>query len=383
MQGLSQTLRVLKLFYTPLEFFRDDIISSNLRFPLLEEFHFNFFTIFRTTDYEDISQKCIAPFINSHSQTLKKLSVANRGVSQQPEYYYEPRRLFEHLTHLPGLAHLSVRLFLLLSDEASLDQLGRFIHAHSGSLSLLELHLYHSNIRPPITMGIGGDPQHELGLADFAPTYSSQTLFAHHIFGQALSSCRGLKTLQCMFLSEEALQSDAAPFLLWFPTIKCADTLTNLFLLYNTLKQDDIIALISSVDLPGLRRLRVKVLAFNMTLFDALSSKLTGLQELTVWAFSLTCTLAAGIQVGWTPVCRLPEYSPFLRELRTRSYAHWESLRDFFIPMIDGGHQQHVTQLGCDMEASIWQSWISEEQVRVAFPQIRRFDGGIRPFEML
>ena len=141
-----------------------------------------------------------------------------------------------------------------------------------------------------------------MGLASFAPTFTPETLFMHNAFSQALSSCRRLKTLQCMVLSEEALQSDPAPLLLWFPTIRFADTLTNLFLLYNTLKQDDLITLISSVDLPGLRRLRFKVLAFNTTLFDALASKLTGLQELTVWAFSLICTLAGGIQVGVSSV---------------------------------------------------------------------------------
>lgn len=378
LQGISQTLRSLNLTHVPLEFFRDDVISSTVHFPLLEDIRMDLFTIYHTTDYEAVLQHSVAPFINRHSQSLTSLEVSTRNARSCPRYFYKYARLFQHILHIPGLELLSVRAYLLQNDGGSLDELGRFIHSHSSTLTSLKLHLYHSSVS---SVAAADRP---LEFNTISQKHTPETLLGHHLFAEAVPSCRRLKGLDCMLLAEDALQLDPTPSLQWFRTFKAAETLTSLSLQHNTLQQADLISLVSTVDLSGLRKLQVLVQAFDMGLFDVLSSKLPELEDLSMSAFSLLCKLAAGIQTEWTPQSKLLHYSPFLQELRARSYPRWKSLRTLSIPILDKGYQLRQKQALPPpydaMELPGVQSWIDYDQMRLVFPYIQHFDGEILPY---
>ncbi|KAJ3532530.1 hypothetical protein NMY22_g7705 [Coprinellus aureogranulatus] len=378
MDSIGSSLLALNLSHVPLEFYRDDTIPNTLTFPLLEVLCLDVSTIYETTVYETILELTIAPFINRHSQSLKKLGLASRDLHPRPTYYYKYGSLFRYLTHIPNLTDLSLRFFLILSDEKSLHELTRFVGAHTTTLQHLQLYLYHSalDIHPP-----AGDPTlAQLELKSIARLHTPETLFAHPLFSQVLSSCRTLKVLHCVVLSEDSLQNDPAPFLSWLPSLQCARTLTSLSLPYNTLNQADLITLVSSVDLSSLRRMRVKVQAFDMTLFDAFATNLPSLEALTINAYALFCTLADGSKVEWTPASKLLEYSPFLVQVRSRSYPDWSTLRELSTLIIDKEYNRRRCQFGC----CVWNGgptmWITEEQVRSTFPYLQHFEGEIRPF---
>lgn len=309
LQGLSQNLRILDLGQLPLEFWRDEaIVSASLLLPFLEDLRLRIRTTYHTTtDYESILQTSLCPFINRHSKSLKRLELRNRDLRRSPAYYYRYGALFRHLTRIHGLTELSVRFTLACSDTESLDALAQFIGVHSGSLSQLDLSLYHSTLtclEPAQSQP--NAPMRQLELDMLTAPYTPQTLFNHPLFRTTLPSCRTLKHLYCILLSEDSLQLRPAPFFSWLPLLKRSSALTKLSLPYNLFNQPDLITLISTTDLSSLRSLRLKVQALDMALFDAFAAKLPSLQDLTVCAYSLLCELADGSQVEVRPLFLLP-----------------------------------------------------------------------------
>lgn len=279
LQSIAGTVRVITMSI-PLEFYRDGIFLCNVSLPLLEEFNVGLYAVYLTTDYENVFETCVVPFVNRHSQSLTKLSFSVFNMRHtHPQYLYDFRTLFRGLSHIPGLSSFAFEWYILPSAEAGLDELGRFIQTHSATLSAVQLNIYHpAPFENSVCLA-----EHMPGRFTFSKVsrfYTPSTLFCHQLLTQALPSCSLLRTFQFKLLGKDSFQTDPAPFLQWFPTFKSAETLTSLQLIDNWFNQADLAQLISSVDLSSLRKLWVRSHPLSMALFDVFAEKLRGLQLL-------------------------------------------------------------------------------------------------------
>jgi hypothetical protein len=243
----------------PLEVYRDAVVPSDLFCPLLEELKIQVYTLYLTTNHENVLELMVAPLINRHSRTLTTLHlVDSRGPYRYLFYRYE--RLFRALTVFPRLSALSVHFLVYPIESRCLDALGRFIHLHHSSLHTLNLNLYHTLLW-----------NYDFHVMRHHRLYDSSSLFRHGLFTRALPECSALTQLELVLLARDAFETGSAPLLSWFPTLQCTAKLTTLSLPYNTLTQSNLISLLNSTDLSSLRSLRVETRSFNMDLFDALA----------------------------------------------------------------------------------------------------------------
>ncbi|KAJ3530935.1 hypothetical protein NMY22_g8363 [Coprinellus aureogranulatus] len=280
LQGIAGTLRII-ILQIPLEFYRDGIFSCDITFPLLEEFDAVLFAAYLTTDHERIYETCITPFINRHSPSLSKLSFSLvRPLQSCPWYFYTTKGLFGGLSHIPNLSSFSLDWLAVPVAGAGLDEVGRFIHAHSSSLSSISLFIHSS---PRSEYGLhspSGDDASDVTLQKIRRCYTPSTLFRHQVFRQAISSCRALKTLHLKLLDRDSFQIDPVPFVAWFPTCKFSETITSLKLADNWFNLADLVKVVSSVTLPSLQELWIRCSPLTMTLFDVFAGNLRSLRVL-------------------------------------------------------------------------------------------------------
>ncbi|TEB34378.1 hypothetical protein FA13DRAFT_83353 [Coprinellus micaceus] len=358
--GTCQTLRVLNL-EVPLEVYRDAVVPSDLFCPLLEELKIQVYTLYLTTNHENVLELMVAPLINRHSRTLTTLHlVDSRGPYRYLFYRYE--RLFRALTVFPRLSALSVHFLVYPIESRCPDALGRFIHLHHSSLHTLNLNLYHTLLW-----------NYDFHVMRHHRLYDSSSLFRHGLFTRALPECSALTQLELVLLARDAFETGSAPLLSWFPTLQCTAKLTTLSLPYNTLTQSNLISLLNSTDLSSLRSLRVETRSFNMDLFDALAVTLHRLQDLRVDSHGLLdVDEDSGEEKEWTPLNVLSPDEPFLLELQARSYSHWCSLNRLRLVMID----QRKAYQHLKFEKVYW---LKEGQVRHTFVHVRDFEATILP----
>ncbi|TEB19150.1 hypothetical protein FA13DRAFT_489672 [Coprinellus micaceus] len=372
-QSVAATVRILVLTI-PLELYRDGVSACDLNFPLLEDLHMEFHVAYLTTDYEGIFTTSVVPFVNRHSQSLTKLSFGTTQPRDDcPQRVYTFEALMGGLSHIQGLLSFTFYWFILPTMEPSLHKLSQFIHAHSATLSKLTLSLFHSFPVGPRSHFVRNM---KLSFREISRFYTPSTLFSHRPFTEALQSCRMLKKLDCTLLGQDSFRlNDATPFLLWFPTLKSAQTLTTLHLRYNRFNQADIIKLVSSADLSSLRDLSIRCWSLNVTLFDIFADRLGSLQELRV-SISGISTRASPSEVS-VPQEQLGPDSPFLLDLQGSSYPGWMSLTALYLPLEDEEALKARRYMACCWGSWEEECWLSESQFPETFPKLQTFGAKI------
>lgn len=395
-RSISGNLRSIHLSI-PLESYRDGVFSCDVSFPVLEALSMTLYTIYLTTDYENILESCIVPWVNQHSRTLTAFSIwPSSRYDDYQQYFYTFEGLFRDLAHIPGLSSFTFKWFILPSSDAGLDALGRFIQAHAGTLSKLYIHIYHwrSDEYEPYQWKWCAPPTYKLNFDMFASLYTPSALFHHPLFTRAIPSCRALKHLDSRLLARSSFQTDPTPFLQWFPTLGCAEALTRLWLPKNWFHETDVIKLVSSVDLSSLKEVKISSHPLSMALFDVFARRLRCLQQLflTISGVSARSRTPSEIVVSHlndnpdpavieamcmkVPQGVLAPHSPFLVDLQGTRYPWWTSLETLYILLEDPNAQPRPANEVPEGRLH-YTMWLEKSQIRQTFPSVRSFLGRI------
>ncbi|EAU89393.2 hypothetical protein CC1G_07619 [Coprinopsis cinerea okayama7 len=169
----------------PLEAYQDGVIVPRaLHFPSLEVLDLRIWAGYRTTDYESILSKLIAPLVNRHSSSLSSLTVK---FEEHDHIFYKSPGLFDHLGRLPHLRTFGVRVTLGSPSQTDLSGLSRFISMHADTMKDMCLHLPHSSQFRSMAPFADPTPFHDLATPQF-PTFDGDSLFALPLFNPSEAS---------------------------------------------------------------------------------------------------------------------------------------------------------------------------------------------------
>ncbi|KAJ2936760.1 hypothetical protein H1R20_g330, partial [Candolleomyces eurysporus] len=321
-RGIPRSLRVLSLSI-PLESYQHKAFDFTHPLPALERLELKVFTIYLSTDWEEVLESNLAPLVNVHSTTLRSLSITfEPRFSYRDRYFYKSHRFFRALGNIPRLSTLKLQLQMTSPQQTELAGLCQFIRAHSSTLTTLHLSLFNS-----IHYRYNDDcwePEDSVITELFTP----QTLFSHDLFTKVLPSCRMVTDFKFQTLFETSLERAPGPFVTWFPSLKWAEHLVTLALPYNRFLLTDFIDVILAVNLPVLQNLEAHFPVLTTSLFDILEPRLRRLRKFKIRA----AQIEPKVDADNTQHPLLPT-STFLTDIEECDYSSWTSLIDLDIQL--------------------------------------------------
>ncbi|KAF5326489.1 hypothetical protein D9611_000774 [Ephemerocybe angulata] len=369
LQSISANLRCL-LLDIPLEFYRDGVLNHPLFFPSLNKIDLSFG---RISGSGPMDVRNVELFVIRHSKTLKSLALRFRdhsfsfmvevdNIDYADGLFHALSNASRNLGLAPSpastpvlsLSELIVHFPLNHAQQSGLHALPAFISAHARTLNTLHLLLY--------------DPRDDAGTVS-RPRFSPLNI--EPLLMRTIPCLQTLTTLRLLLLYEESFLTDPEPLLNCISSAACVETLVTLDLGFNRLKQEDVVRLISQNHFSSLRSFTVKLNILTMALFDSLADHLPVLQTLKV----ITALVQARTPERGAPEAGTPPLSPlsFLADLQTSSYSHWKSLSNLALHLIPRS-EHRPPWASCQWDSVEDPDWLTEGQVRDAFPTVRILD---------